>query len=134
MSLPLVSSQILYASAISKNAPKPEIYLIKMKTNEIRIFCPATIANVSCGFDVLGLALDSVGDEMVVRKINEKGIKITKLTGQDLPTETLQNVAGVAGLALLAESDHVGGFEIEIYKKIKAGSGRFRPLQSYTRR
>ena len=47
-----------------------------MKTNEIRIFCPATIANVSCGFDVLGLALDSVGDEMVVRKTNEKGIRL----------------------------------------------------------
>lgn len=94
-----------------------------MTTEEIRIFCPATIANISCGFDVLGLALDAVGDEMVVRKTDEKGIKITKLTGQDLPTETLQNVAGVAGLALLAESDHVGGFEIEIYKKIKAGSG-----------
>ena len=94
-----------------------------MQENEIRVFCPATIANVSCGFDVLGLALDSVGDEMVVRKTQEKGIKITKLTGQDLPTETLQNVAGVAGLALLAACDYDGGFEIEIYKRIKAGSG-----------
>lgn len=94
-----------------------------MQSNEIRVFCPATIANVSCGFDVLGLALDAVGDEMVIRKTIEKGIKITKLTGQNLPMETLQNVAGVAGLALLAESDYDGGFEIEIYKKIKAGSG-----------
>lgn len=94
-----------------------------MQSNEIRVFCPATIANVSCGFDVLGLALDAVGDEMVIRKNIEKGIKITKLTGQNLPMETLQNVAGVAGLALLAESDYDGGFEIEIYKKIKAGSG-----------
>lgn len=94
-----------------------------MQSNEIRVFCPATIANVSCGFDVLGLALDAVGDEMVVKKTVEKGIKITKLTGQNLPMETLQNVAGVAGLALLAESDYDGGFEIEIYKKIKAGSG-----------
>lgn len=89
----------------------------------IKVFCPATIANVSCGFDVLGLALDAVGDEMVVRKTAEKGIKITKLTGQNLPMETHQNVAGVAGLAFLAESDYNGGFEIEIYKNIKAGSG-----------
>lgn len=89
----------------------------------IKIFCPATIANISCGFDVLGVALDSVGDEMVVRKTSEKGIRITKLEGQDLPMETLQNVAGVAGLALLEKSDYQGGFEIEIYKKIKAGSG-----------
>lgn len=89
----------------------------------IKVFCPATIANISCGFDVLGVALDSVGDEMVVRKTSVKGIRISKLEGQDLPMETLQNVAGVAGLALLEASDYQGGFEIEIYKKIKAGSG-----------
>lgn len=89
----------------------------------IKVFCPATIANISCGFDVLGVALDAVGDEMVVRKTSEKGIRITKLEGQDLPLETKKNVAGVAGLALLEASEYEGGFEIEIYKKIKAGSG-----------
>ncbi|CAG2533557.1 homoserine kinase [Maribacter dokdonensis] len=94
-----------------------------MATNEIKVFCPATVANVSCGFDVLGVALDSVGDEMVVRKVPKKGIKITKLTGQDLPKETLNNVAGVAGNAFLLASDYDGGFEIEIDKKIKPGSG-----------
>lgn len=91
--------------------------------NEIKIFCPATIANISCGFDVLGVALDTIGDEMVVRKTKEKGIQITKIDGQQLPMETHLNVAGVAGLALLAVSEYDGGFEIEIYKKIKAGSG-----------
>ena len=90
---------------------------------QIKIFCPATIANISCGFDVLGVALDSVGDEMIIRKAPEKGIRITKLVGQDLPLQSEKNVAGVAGMALLAESDYEGGFEIEIYKKIKAGSG-----------
>jgi homoserine kinase len=89
----------------------------------IKVFCPATIANISCGFDVLGVALESVGDEMVIRKVPQKGIFITKLVGQDLPMDTENNVAGVAGLALLAESDYEGGFEIEIDKKIKAGSG-----------
>jgi len=90
---------------------------------EIKVFCPATIANVSCGFDVLGLALDSVGDEMTVRKTIEKGIRITKIIGQDLPLETENNVAGVAGLAFLEKSDYEGGFEIEIDKRIKPGSG-----------
>ncbi|GAB4510317.1 MAG: homoserine kinase [Allomuricauda sp.] len=90
---------------------------------EIKVFCPATIANVSCGFDVLGLALDSVGDAMTVRKIPEKGIRISKIMGQDLPLETEKNVAGVAGLALLDKSDYEGGFEIEIDKRIKPGSG-----------
>ncbi|RDY58368.1 homoserine kinase [Flagellimonas nanhaiensis] len=90
---------------------------------EIKIFCPATIANVSCGFDVLGLALDSVGDIMTVRKSTEEGIRITKISGQELPLETKKNVAGVAGLALLEKSGLKGGFEIEIDKKIKPGSG-----------
>jgi homoserine kinase len=91
--------------------------------NEIKIFAPATIANVSCGFDILGLCLDSVGDEMVIRKSEEKGVKITKIEGQDLPLEADKNVAGVAVMALLDELNSDFGFEIEIYKKIKPGSG-----------
>ena len=90
---------------------------------EIKIFTPATVANISCGFDILGLCLDTVGDEMIVREVPEKGIKITKVTGQNLPLETHRNVAGVAGLALLEKVDASVGYEIEIYKKIKPGSG-----------
>ena len=56
--------------------------------NEIKIFCPATIANLNCGFDVMGLCLEGIGDEMIIRKTSEKGIKITKITGANLPLET----------------------------------------------
>ena len=90
---------------------------------ELKIFTPASVANISCGFDILGLCLDTVGDEMIVREVPEKGIKITKVTGQNLPLETHRNVAGVAGLALLEQVDASVGYEIEIYKKIKPGSG-----------
>ncbi|MEM1339563.1 MAG: homoserine kinase [Bacteroidota bacterium] len=90
---------------------------------EIRVFCPATVANISCGFDVLGMALENVGDEMVVRKTATKGIRIAEVTGQELPLETTKNVAGVAGLALLGQSDATCGFEIAIHKRIKPGSG-----------
>lgn len=90
---------------------------------EIKIFTPATVANISCGFDILGLCLDTVGDEMIVREVPEKGIRLTKITGQKLPLETHENVAGVAGLALLEQVDASVGYEIEIYKKIKPGSG-----------
>ena len=91
--------------------------------NKIKIFCPATIANISCGFDVLGLCLETVGDEMIIRKSDVKGIKITKIVGEELPLETSKNVAGVAALALLDAIDYKFGFEIEIYKNIKPGSG-----------
>lgn len=93
------------------------------RMKEIKIFTPATIANVSCGFDVLGLALDTVGDEMTIRKVAEKGVRITKITGQSVPFETHNNVSGVAALALLAEINSDFGFEIEIDKRIKPGSG-----------
>ena len=94
---------------------------------EIKLFCPATIANLSCGFDVLGLCLDNAGDEMIVRKTEQKGVRITKIVGADLPLETEKNVSGVAALAMLEayERDFEPinfGFEIEIYKHIKAGS------------
>ena len=91
--------------------------------NEIKIFCPATIANLSCGFDVLGLCLATAGDEMIIRKSDIKGIRITKIVGADLPLETEKNVSGVAALAMLEEVETEFGFEIEIYKNIKAGSG-----------
>ena len=91
--------------------------------NEIKIFCPATIANLSCGFDVLGLCLATQGDEMIIRKSDIKGIRITKIVGADLPMETENNVSGVAALAMLEEVETEFGFEIEIYKNIKAGSG-----------
>jgi homoserine kinase len=114
---------------------------------EIKLFCPATIANLSCGFDVLGLCLSTAGDEMIIRKSEIKGVRITQIIGANLPLETKKNVAGVAALALLRsvkkidhkfvpkeeeidfEDDHEFaidldfGFEIEIYKNIKAGSG-----------
>ena len=93
--------------------------------DEIKIFAPATVANISCGFDVLGCCLDSIGDEMIIRKSTEKGVRISKIVGEKLPLETENNVAGVAALALLSKLNTKidFGFEIEIYKNIKPGSG-----------
>ena len=90
---------------------------------EITIFAPATVANLSCGFDVLGCCLDSVGDEMTIRKNDLKEVRITKISGQDLPLETDKNVAGVAVISLLNHLNESQGFDIEIVKKIKPGSG-----------
>ena len=90
---------------------------------EIKVFAPATVANLSCGFDVLGCCLDNVGDEMIIKKNDLNQLRITKMEGQDLPMEVDQNVAGVAVKAMLEKLQSNEGFDIEIYKKIKAGSG-----------
>jgi len=91
--------------------------------DKIKLFAPATVANLSCGFDVLGCCLDGVGDEMIISKNSEQKLRITKITGQDLPLEVNANVAGVSAKALLAELGEKQGFDIEIKKNIKAGSG-----------
>lgn len=113
--------ELYKASSISCSSAA-ENYLIE-KMNEIRIFSPATVANVACGFDVLGFCLDSVGDEMVIRKIEKKGIFISRIDGFDLPYKPELNVAGVSALAMYDAIDVDFGFEIEIYKNIKPGSG-----------
>ena len=90
---------------------------------EVKIFTPATVANVGCGYDILGFCLDSVGDDMIIRKVNKKGIFITQIDGFELPYEVEKNVAGVSALALYNTLNLDFGFEIEISKKIKPGSG-----------
>ncbi|MDX1332511.1 MAG: homoserine kinase [Robiginitalea sp.] len=94
-----------------------------MDQTTISVFCPATIANLSCGFDVLGLALEGVGDRMVVKLSERAGVRITRITGGDLPMEAENNVAGVAAMSLLEASEYRGGVEIEIEKHILPGSG-----------
>ena len=90
---------------------------------KIKIFSPATVSNVACGFDILGFPLESIGDEMIVTKSNIKGITITNIEGYDLPYDVNKNVAGISALAMLKDLGYDGGFDIEIFKNIKPGSG-----------
>ena len=91
--------------------------------NQVSVFAPASVANISCGFDVLGVCLDNVGDTIHIQETSKPGIEITKIIGQDLPLEATKNVAGVAGLTLLADYGRDKGFQIQIEKGIKPGSG-----------
>ena len=90
---------------------------------EITVHAPATVANVVCGFDCLGFALEKPFDEITVRRIDEKTIRIKHLDDFDLPLEAEKNVAGVALFSMLKAMDENIGFEVEITKHIKPGSG-----------
>ena len=89
----------------------------------VKIKSPATIANIVCGFDVLGLALNDPYDVMEVTLTESKGIKIQHKDNFNLPTIPEENVAGVALLELMQETDNTFGFEVIIEKHIKPGSG-----------
>lgn len=93
--------------------------------NEIKVFAPATVANVSCGFDVMGFALDQPGDEIIALRSETPGIRITKVTGDEgaLPSSVDENTAGVSAKALLDHLKSDQGIELEIHKKMPLGSG-----------
>jgi homoserine kinase len=89
----------------------------------IKIKSPGTVANLVCGFDVLGLALNEPYDIVELRLIDEPKVKIINKDDFDLPTEADKNVAGVVLLSIMEKMNNKFGFEIEIQKQIKPGSG-----------
>ncbi len=91
--------------------------------DEVRVLAPATVSNVVCGFDCLGFALSRPYDEMTVRKIDSREVRIISRDDYGLPTDPAKNVAGVALNALLDVAGIDFGFEVEITKHIKPGSG-----------
>ena len=91
--------------------------------NQVKIFAPATVANVSCGYDAMGFALEALGDEMVFSKTDSKGITISKIKGADLPYEANKNAAGVVAQLMLKDSNVDFGLDIQIFKNFKPGSG-----------
>jgi len=91
--------------------------------NQIKIFSPASVSNLCCGFDVLGFSIDGIGDELRITKSTNKGANIKEIKGYNVPLENNKNTASVAAQALLDHLKINEGFDIEINKKIKPGSG-----------
>lgn len=91
----------------------------------VKVFAPASVSNVSCGFDVIGFALDYPGDYVTVRRSETPGIRITKVTGEKgvLPMSIDKNTAGVAVQKLIEHVNSNVGIEIEIHKDMPLGSG-----------
>lgn len=89
----------------------------------IKIKAPATIANLVCGFDILGLCLEEPYDVMELTLLNEKKVIIHNEGNSSLPTEPHLNTAGAPLLDMLTEMDDNIGFEVRIQKNIKPGSG-----------
>jgi len=90
---------------------------------EITVHSPATIANLVCGFDVLGMCLHEPYDIMHVRLLDEKKIVIHNDENYRLPDDPAENCAGAPLLSMIEELDSSVGFELWIKKQIKPGSG-----------
>jgi homoserine kinase len=88
-------------------------------------FAPASVGNVAIGFDILGFAVDSLGDRVTVSRRAEPGVEITRVHGiaGELPRDPRHNTAGQALLALCETLKPPFGFSMEIEKGIPLGSG-----------
>ena len=91
--------------------------------DKIKVFSPGSITNLSCGYDILGVCLNNRGDEITVTKTANKGIIIKSNDDYNISSDINENVAGIAAQALLKDISTEFGFEIEIKKGIKPGSG-----------
>ncbi|MEP7279422.1 MAG: homoserine kinase [Bacteroidota bacterium] len=102
---------------------KAEIKSPLLQNKTVKVAAPATVANLVCGFDVLGMALNDPQDSMELSISDEPGLRIKHIDGYNLPTAPAQNVAGASLLALLQEYPEKIGFDLVIDKCIKPGSG-----------
>lgn len=94
--------------------------------DHVHVFAPATVANLVCGFDILGLALDEPGDEVIMKRSDQPGVKLVKITGDDgrLPLDPAKNTVSACVQMLLKHLNREDvGVEIELYKHMPIGSG-----------
>lgn len=90
---------------------------------KITLHSPGTVANLVCGFDILGLALKEPYDIMEVTLTDHPGIVIHNRDEYNLPTDPDKNVAGVVFKAALEQAGSSQGFTVVMEKRIKPGSG-----------
>ncbi|HEX8548822.1 MAG TPA: homoserine kinase [Cytophagaceae bacterium] len=91
----------------------------------IKVFAPATVANVACGFDILGFAVESPGDEVVLKLKDKSGVTIADITGDEgrLSRDAEKNTVGVSINRYLEHIQSGQGIEISLNKKMPLGSG-----------
>ena len=93
--------------------------------DSIKLHAPATIANISCGFDIFGLCLDSPFDEIEIKKIANKKVIINSVKSEfsNIPIIPTENTGGIPALMLIKDLDLDFGFEINIKKGIPLCGG-----------
>ena len=106
------------------SAKTPALLVLRGKRMQaIKIKAPATVANLVCGFDILGLCLEEPYDIMELTLLEQKKVIIHSADGYDLPRDPQQNTAGAPLLEMLKNVTENIGFEVTIHKNIKPGSG-----------
>jgi homoserine kinase len=90
----------------------------------IKAFAPATVANVCCGFDVLGFALENIGDDVTIQALGSDKVVISEITGSvQLSKNADENVVGLIAQLMLKKANNKNGLDIKLNKGLGIGSG-----------
>ena len=92
----------------------------------IKVFAPATVANVVCGFDILGFAVNEPGDELIMELTEKPGVNIVSIEGDEgkLPLDPQKNTVSASIITLLKQIGREDlGVNIRLKKKMPMGSG-----------
>jgi len=92
----------------------------------IKVFAPATVANVVCGFDILGFAVNEPGDELIMELTDKPGVNIVSIEGDEgkLPLDPQKNTVSASIITLLKQIGREDlGVNIRLKKKMPMGSG-----------
>jgi homoserine kinase len=90
----------------------------------IKAFAPATVANVCCGFDVLGFALENIGDDVTIQPLGVDNVIISEITGStQLSKNADENVVGLIAKLMLKKANNKNGLDIKLNKGLGIGSG-----------
>lgn len=90
---------------------------------KVRVFAPASIANMGCGFDIIGFTLDEVGDILEMTMTEGDGITIENESGVPLPEDIHKNVVTPVISKFLDIMDRKAHIDVKIVRKIYPGSG-----------
>lgn len=93
--------------------------------DSVTAFAPASVGNVGVGFDVLGHAIEGVGDSVTLRRRAEPGIALKEISGfgAELPRAPAANSATLPLLRMAADHGVRDGAEVTLHKGIPLGSG-----------
>ncbi len=93
--------------------------------DSIKVFAPATVANVTCGFDILGFAVENPGDEIILKICEKPGVVIREIKGDEgrLSHAVEENTATISIINYLTHVERNIGLEVYLHKKMPFGSG-----------
>lgn len=91
----------------------------------VKAFAPATVANLGVGFDILGMAVEGLGDYAIVEKTSEPGVQIVDIQGDEgrLPREASKNTAAIAAQSVLNRINATEGIRLWLEKGLPLASG-----------